>query len=116
MVKFFSRFRSKPDLTKARPVPEVVEIIENVRYSSMDAKCIAQGAGTYAMFLPVWYWLMQTNKDNFFVVFTTLTYRKDFSPRISTVPSEAKFSWYLSLKIHEVSFQQAFPEAKVQDV
>lgn len=49
------QINAKGAMPTAKPVPEYSEIIDGVRYSSLDAKCIAQG-GTV---LGGWTWLMQ---------------------------------------------------------
>src|SRR5260370_39527524 len=100
------------DPTKSRPVPEITNIVEGKRYSTLDAKCIAQGL--WAMFFYVW--LMQTNKNNFFIVQIPSLGSIDSSfASITPCDQETAIKFFSNLTLREVKFEQAFPNIEVSD-
>lgn len=88
------------------PVPETTQIIGGKRYSSMDSKCIAQGATAMG-----WAWLMQTNNNNYFIIAQTILGLQGIFPQ----SKEEAIAFHTSSNIREVSFEQAFPNEKVID-
>lgn len=89
----------------SQPVPEFADVIEGKRFSTLDAKCIAQGNSLLG-----WVWLMRTSHDNFFVVMSTplgLT----LGPRTQ----EQAIQFFTQAPKREVKFEEAFPGVKVVD-
>lgn len=86
-------------------IPEVTQIVEGKRYSSLDSKCIAQ---TQTMF--GWGWLMKTQHNNYFIIL-------EMMGLISIQPQsqEEAIKLHTSSSVREVPFELAFPGEKIQD-
>jgi len=87
------------------PVPEIIEVIDGMRYSSLDAKCISEGP----IFLG-WGWLMRSTHDNFFTILQTLSVVS-----ITPVSQEHAIKIFSNVSKHHVPFEQAFPDVKIID-
>jgi hypothetical protein len=91
---------------KPQKVPEITQILNGKRYSSLDAKCIAQGMSGF-----LYTWLMQTNKNNFFLI------QSFFGATVQLTPIEQPLAlqFHAALAFHEVPFEKAFPDVEVTD-
>lgn len=106
--------REKLDFSKPIKVPEIVKVAEGKRYSSLDANCIAQG---------IWFggilycWLMQTNKNNFFLVGQNIGDGELIGPAtvgtVQTLEDAIKFYEQLTLQI--VPFETVFEGKRIID-
>jgi hypothetical protein len=103
------------DASKPTPVPEITKVIEAKRYSSMDAKCVAQGlVGILA-----YGWLMQTNKGNFFLVYQGRglldgSLMGPIHVMAMNTPKEIQ-EYYEKMTFQIVPFETVFPNQKVSD-
>ena len=86
-------------------VPETTQIVNGMRYSSMDSKCIAQGVTMLG-----WAWLMQTNNNNYFLIQTMLGVQG-----LTPLTQEQAIAFHTSCDVREVPFEKAFPNVKIQD-
>lgn len=108
-MSLLDRIRKKepepPPKPEPQPIPEIAKILDGKRYSSLDAKCIAQGMNGF-----IYTWLMQTNKNNFFLI-------QNFMGLIQIVPIESPIAiqFHTALTFHEVPFEKAFPDVEVTD-
>jgi hypothetical protein len=89
-----------------RPVPEFADVIEGKRFSTLDAKCIAQGYSLLG-----WMWLMRTSHNNFFVVTVNMFGVHAITPR----NQQEAIQFFTQAPKREVKFEEAFPDVKVID-
>lgn len=96
------------DFTKTVPVPDITRIVNEKRYSSLDAKCIAQGmVGMIA-----YGWLMQSNNNRFFMI-----YQGFMNGTFHGVPLiEAIEDFQYAKKCYELCMHQLVPYEQVFDV
>lgn len=89
-----------------KPVPEIAQVINGVRYKSLDANCLAQGSITLG-----WGWLMVTNNKTYFVIVATVFGELAIYPQTQ----EQAVSFFTVTNLKKVSFEEAFPGVKVTD-
>lgn len=100
------RAKEKPvEIETSRQVPEFAQVIEGKRYSTLDAHCIAQGAGFFG-----WWWLMQTQRNNYFTVVES-----PFGTNIGVRSKEDAIQFFTTAPKREVKFEDAFPDVKIID-
>lgn len=100
------------DLTQPYPVPEVTRVIGERRYSSMDAKNIAQGI----VGLMAYGWLMQTNKGSFFLVSQAFVGVLTGPVFIAVIENNSDVKkYYEKMGLQLVSHEVIFPHDKIID-
>lgn len=98
--------KENPKEETLRPVPEFAQVIEGKRYNTMDAHCIAQGSVMFG-----WMWLMQTQKNNYFV----LTVNMFGVGEITVRTQDQAIQFFTQAPKREVKFEDAFPDVKIVD-
>jgi hypothetical protein len=99
------------DWRTRQPTPEFTRIIDAKRYTTLDAKVVAQGP-TSSLFVPTYAWLFQTNKNHFFIVYQSIIGQLTLIA-IETIEEARRI--YENLYWQEVPYQQVFPDVSVTD-